>query len=94
MAKTMAKMKQPLNLTKVDWHDWRAEQEKAMRKIAREILQMKKARGSVDVFAFSEVGSDRDDFHELHVSAIRDALQAAYTAGYVSGRADAQERAK
>lgn len=31
--------------------------------------------------------SDRLDFHELHVNAIRDALAAAYNAGFAAGSA-------
>ncbi len=43
------------------------------------------ARDHLRIATLETRGSDRLDFHEVHVQAIRDALQAAFEAG----RADA-----
>ncbi len=55
-----------------------------MRKI--DTLLARIARRTLHIDTLKPQGSDRLDFHEVSVEALRDALEAAYTAGIEQGR--------
>jgi hypothetical protein len=55
-----------------------------MRKI--DTLLTRIARHTLHIDTLKPQGSDRLDFHEVSVEALRDALEAAYRAGIEQGR--------
>jgi hypothetical protein len=55
-----------------------------MRKI--DALLTRIARHTLHIDTLKPQGSDRLDFHEVSVEALRDALEAAYWAGIEQGR--------
>ena len=55
-----------------------------MRKI--DTLLTRIARHTLHIDTLKPQGSDRLDFHEVSVEALRDALEAAYKAGIEQGR--------
>jgi len=55
-----------------------------MRKI--DALLTRIARHKLHIDTLKPRGSDRLDFHEVSVEALRDALEVAYTAGIEQGR--------
>ena len=52
----------------------------------RNVLLTRIARTKLRIQPLKPQGSDRLDFHEVSVEALRDALEAAYNAGIEQGR--------
>ncbi len=48
------------------------------------------AHGALGLDTLADRGGDDVDFHDLHVAAIREALELAYAAGHAAGIAEAR----